>query len=137
MVVLDAATGALVGRIYRDSNTRALVNDQTDRIYLVSDDGLVQCYHELGAKEPTYHQPKLVQPAGQDQPTQPGAARPDGVTQPQPPVEEAEDAVEPADDDAFGEFDEEMAEEPAGEEPAEDGAMEEEPADDSDPFGEF
>jgi outer membrane protein assembly factor BamB len=145
MVVVDAATGAFVGRIYRDTNTRALVNDQTDRIYLVSDDGLVQCYHELGAKEPTYHQPKLApaQPAGQDQLTQPGAARTDGVTQPQPPAEDAEEAAEPAGDDAFGDDafgeadDAEMAEEPAEEEPAEDGAMEEEPADEADPFGAF
>lgn len=58
LMVLDAATGAEVGRMPMDSNTHALVNDQTDRIYLVSSDGVVQCLHEFGLKEPMHHRPK-------------------------------------------------------------------------------
>jgi outer membrane protein assembly factor BamB len=52
LVVLDAATGSLAGRMQTGSATTALVNDQTDRLYLVSDSGLVQCLHEIGLTEP-------------------------------------------------------------------------------------
>jgi outer membrane protein assembly factor BamB len=57
LVVLDAATGALTARMPTDGTIKALVNDQTDRLYLVSDDGAVQCLREIGAKEPLYHRP--------------------------------------------------------------------------------
>ena len=58
LVVLDAKTGSMIGRMPGDGTTRALVNDQTDRLYLVSNDGMVQCLREIGAKEPFYHQPR-------------------------------------------------------------------------------
>ena len=57
LVVLDAATGAVLGTMPNDEKTMALVNDQTDRIYLVSADGMVQCFHEIGADQVTYHNP--------------------------------------------------------------------------------
>jgi outer membrane protein assembly factor BamB len=133
LVMLDAATGTQLARIYRDTATHALVNDQTDRIYLVSEDGLVQCYHELGADQPTYHRPKPAPPTAEGQPSADEAATPSGAAQPQPPAEEDVDEADPtapADDEAdvFGESDED-AEMPAEEEqPA---------ADDVDPFGEL
>lgn len=64
LVALDAKTGGIVGRLPRDRGPSssalspgneqgpALVNDQSDRIYLVSDTGLVQCLHERGLSEP-------------------------------------------------------------------------------------
>jgi outer membrane protein assembly factor BamB len=61
-VVLDAATGATLARIRSDRPIQALVNDQTDRVYLVSDDGIVECLHEVGMKVPMYHAPKPVPP---------------------------------------------------------------------------
>jgi outer membrane protein assembly factor BamB len=130
LVVLDSATGATLGRIPTDASTNALVNDQTDRVYLVSAEGVVQCLREIGSKQPMYHRPKVepqppVAPAGENQPT--------------PPAAEAE-GDEPAESE-----DEETAAEEAEEESAETGAMdEEEPADepvepdaglDGDPFG--
>ena len=57
LVVLDAATGRVLGTMPNDEKTMALVNDQTDRIYLVSADGMVQCFHEIGADKVTYHNP--------------------------------------------------------------------------------
>jgi hypothetical protein len=57
LVVLDAKTGALLDRMPTDGTASALVNDQTDRLYLVSDDGLIQCLHEIGAKTPLDHNP--------------------------------------------------------------------------------
>ena len=50
LVVLDAKTGALLDRMPTDGTANALVNDQTDRLYLMSDDGLLQCLHEIGAR---------------------------------------------------------------------------------------
>jgi outer membrane protein assembly factor BamB len=133
LVVLDAATGATLGRIFRDTDTHALVNDQTDRIYVVSADGLVQCYHELDAKEPTYHRPKPAPPtppATEGESATTGETTPSGPAQPQPPAEEE---AAPADEDPFaggegaGEMPAEQAEAPAAET--------ETPAAEEDPFG--
>jgi hypothetical protein len=128
LVVFDAATGARLARIYRDTATHALVNDQTDRIYLLSDDGLVQCYHEIGADQPTYHHPKPA-PTTEGQPPAAGATTPSGAAQPQPTTEETGETepAAPADEENVFEETEEDAEMPAEEEqPA---------ADDEDPFG--
>jgi outer membrane protein assembly factor BamB len=57
-VVLNAATGATLAKIRSDRPIHALVNDQTDRIYLVSAEGMVECLHEINLKEPIYHNPK-------------------------------------------------------------------------------
>lgn len=53
--ILNVADGAPVGRIPTGGTVTALVNDQTDRLYLISDSGLVQCLHEIGADKPTYY----------------------------------------------------------------------------------
>jgi outer membrane protein assembly factor BamB len=55
VLVLDAATGNPIGRMPTGGRCSALVNDQTDRLYLLSDDGIVQCLHEIGQSEPIYH----------------------------------------------------------------------------------
>jgi outer membrane protein assembly factor BamB len=58
LVVLDGAKGTLLGRLATDHAINTLVNDQTDRIYLVSEEGVIECLHELGATEPLEHNPK-------------------------------------------------------------------------------
>jgi outer membrane protein assembly factor BamB len=58
LVVLDAAKGSVLGRITTDHPIHSLVNDQTDRLYLVSGDGVIECVREIDSKEPLYHQPK-------------------------------------------------------------------------------
>ena len=79
LVVLDAATGRVVQRSKpSDGTINALVNDQTDRLYLVSDDGMVQCFHEIGAKEPLYHNPPEPKPETSEQ-TPAGEAQPPGT----------------------------------------------------------
>jgi hypothetical protein len=57
LVVLDAASGATLNRMPSDGLSTALVNDQTDRLYLVSSDGRVQCLHEIGLTQPLVHTP--------------------------------------------------------------------------------
>jgi outer membrane protein assembly factor BamB len=102
LVVLDAATGAVVGRRPADLSTVALVNDQTDRLYLVSDDGAVQCLREIGAKEPLYHQPAASE--SEQKKTEPGETQP--IAPESSDVEDTvpgEEAAPPADtDDPFG-----------------------------------
>jgi outer membrane protein assembly factor BamB len=55
LVVLDAASGVPLGQLRTSAETQAVVNDETDRLYLVSESGLVQCLHEQGADEPLLH----------------------------------------------------------------------------------
>ena len=58
LVVLDAAKGSVLGRITTDHPIHSLVNDQTDRVYLISRDGMIECLRETDSKEPLYHNPK-------------------------------------------------------------------------------
>jgi hypothetical protein len=93
LVVLDAKTGALLHRMPTDGTAGALVNDQTDWLYLVSNSGLIQCLHEIGAKNPLYHNP----PPAQAPKPEPGD-KPEPVTQPATTTEEpkaGEDATPP------------------------------------------
>lgn len=55
ITILDAATGVRQGQLRTDGTTSAVLNDQTDRLYLVSETGLLQCLREEGAKEPLIH----------------------------------------------------------------------------------
>lgn len=89
LLVLDAKTGGVVGRLTQGRrqssnglspwnklspgseggswNERgpALINDQNDRIFLVSDTGLVQCLHEIGVSDPIYYRQPVGEP-GED-----------------------------------------------------------------------
>ena len=55
LVALDKATGSIVGRIATTPEHSAIVNDQSDRIFLVNERGSVQCLREIGALEPTWY----------------------------------------------------------------------------------
>jgi outer membrane protein assembly factor BamB len=130
LVVLDATTGALQGRMHSDGTLNALVNDQNDRLYLVTDEGAVQCLHEIGAKEPLIHNPPEAEPADQPEgaPSDPAI---EAATGSQPSIESQPPAAD--DEDPFaGE-----AEDAAG--PAEEMPAEEQPfgAGDENPFGEL
>jgi outer membrane protein assembly factor BamB len=101
LVVLDAETGRVVQRSRpSDGTINALVNDQTDRLYLVSDDGMVQCFHEIGAKKPLYHNPSEPKPEDSEQ-TLAGETEgtPPGTEATQPPA--GAEAMSPDEGDAF------------------------------------
>ena len=53
--ILNIKDGATVGLIPTGGVLNALVNDQTDRLFLISENGLVECLHEIGADKPTYY----------------------------------------------------------------------------------
>jgi len=55
LLILDKQSGGVVGRLKAGEGTTALENDQSDRIFLVDDRGLVQCLRERDALEPTYY----------------------------------------------------------------------------------
>ncbi|MFW6169289.1 MAG: PQQ-binding-like beta-propeller repeat protein [Planctomycetota bacterium] len=55
LVALDLTTGRPVSRISLNLTDRAFANMQTDRIYIVTQNGALQCFHELGADLPTLH----------------------------------------------------------------------------------
>jgi outer membrane protein assembly factor BamB len=67
-VVLNAATGVTLAKIRPGRPIHALVNDQTDRVYLVTDDGMAECLHETNMKEPLYHNPKPAPPKEEAKP---------------------------------------------------------------------
>ncbi|MFZ5830115.1 MAG: PQQ-binding-like beta-propeller repeat protein [Planctomycetota bacterium] len=55
MVVLNAANGARIDTIAVPDLSLPVANVQTDRIFLVSRNGLVQCLREIGLREPIAH----------------------------------------------------------------------------------
>ncbi len=87
VVALDGVTGATVARMLPGRPIHALVNDQTDRLYLFSEGGLIQCLHEIGVDQPVRYQeqaasaaeseegPEAVPPADEP-PTEPAPAQP-------------------------------------------------------------
>ncbi|MEX2091551.1 MAG: PQQ-binding-like beta-propeller repeat protein, partial [Pirellulales bacterium] len=116
--ILNIADGAPVGRIPTGGTVTALVNDQTDRLFLISDSGLVQCLHEIGADKPTYYaerpaamneaagepKPQDEEYRGDGQPATEPAAKP-AIVPAVPPQEASpfdEPSSEAAGEDPFG-----------------------------------
>ncbi len=77
--ILNIADGAPVGRIFSGGALTALVNDQTDRLFLISEKGLVQCLHEIGADKPMHY---VERPAVETKPTEPATKEYQGDGQP-------------------------------------------------------
>lgn len=68
LVVMDVMNGVPLGSVRTSTATHGVVNASTDRLYLVSETGLVQCLHEIGSDEPLRHTagvPDADQPADQ------------------------------------------------------------------------
>ncbi len=87
LVALDAATGAPTAHTMPGGPINTLVNDQTDRLYLVSNGGLVQCLHEVGINEPVHYQqqsPPPAAPAGEGPEAVPPAYQQATTPAPQP-----------------------------------------------------
>jgi outer membrane protein assembly factor BamB len=56
--ILNAKTGAVIDRLRIGEGLTKLRNQRTDRIYLASRSGLIQCLHETGQAKPLYHRKK-------------------------------------------------------------------------------
>lgn len=61
LAALDKATGQRLDSIPLDLGTRAIFNVESDRIYLVAPDGLVQCLHEIESPEPVRYRETSIQ----------------------------------------------------------------------------
>ena len=87
LIVIDNESGNVAGRLATGTNNTALVNDKSDRLFLISNRGLVQCLHEIGAEQPTWHRTK--EPADVSDPeTKPDGAEGSGA---KPTAEDVED----------------------------------------------
>ena len=130
--VLDKATGRPVASWPAVGKLSPIANTANDRLYFVSDDGLVQAFHAEGLATPYVHNPK------------PAAAEGD-----KPAADASEESAdEPTDDEADADMEEAPLEEgptdevdPFAPEADDAGADEEAPADDAaaedDPFSDF
>ena len=113
LTILDLATGAGLGSLPTEKFDLTFYNKQTDRIFLGSRTGLMQCLRETSQQWPVIHPGVLREqtPAG------PAAPKPKRAEEPPPPEEK-----EPATVDPFG-----IEESKAKRAPAK--------TDDADPFG--
>jgi outer membrane protein assembly factor BamB len=91
ILVIDEKSGSILSHMRTDEGQYTLVNSQTDRLYLVNDVGLIQCLHEIGAKEPTIYRvpPTLKPPAVAKTGAAVPAATPPAAATPTPPAGEA------------------------------------------------
>jgi len=96
LIVLDNESGSIVGRIASDAANTALVNEQSDRIFLVNDRGLVQCLHEIGADQPLKHRTAEEEPADDADTEAEESDRPD--VREKEPIEDTFESPQEADD---------------------------------------
>jgi hypothetical protein len=86
VVVLNRETGTRLDMIPAEGLDIKLLNNQTDRIYLVSGTGLVQCFHEMELTEPIRH--AELEPSAPDAP-EPPPAPPGPAKGPPQPVDQS------------------------------------------------
>lgn len=55
LLIIDAKSGAHLGALATQGSTIKVFNRDNDRVYLLTTTGLVQCLHEVGLKEPAWH----------------------------------------------------------------------------------
>jgi hypothetical protein len=94
--ILNVADGAPVGRIPTGGVLTALVNDQTDRLFLISESGLVQCLYEIGADQPTFYAKPPAATVTAPKPEGGEAYRGDGEPATEPAAAPAVEPVAPA-----------------------------------------
>lgn len=91
LVIFDTATGGRLGALSTEQLDIRMVNFQTDRIFLGSSTGVIQCLREIGAEWPTIRSGGLeLKPPGED------------VDADAAPVMEEEPAEAPTVTDPFG-----------------------------------
>lgn len=123
LAIVDAQTGGRLGTMRLSGISKMLVNDRTDRIYLVSNSCVVQCLHEISLRKPhIYDPPKPPKKETDEKPRR--RPRPAAAEE---PAEEDPAGIDPALEEPTAE-DPAAGEMPAEEAPAEEGTAEEAPA---------
>ena len=64
LTTLDLKTGSRLDTLALPEFKLKLINQQTDRIYLVGDNGVIQCLHEIGLQTPVIHTPPPLEKKG-------------------------------------------------------------------------
>lgn len=101
LVVIDGSTGKRLSTVPTDTGSKKLLNALTDRIYMYSPGGTIQCLHEAALAEPAHYVPPPPKPAPAA--TSKGAAAPAET----PAGSEGDDSL-----DGDGLMEEEPADEP-------------------------
>jgi len=119
LVILQKENGAPLSQLQLDPDMRVVLNDQSDRLLLISNTGTVQCFHELGAAQPTYYGDQPAKAAeGEPQPSADQPTPPPATAAPKEIEEDpfgGDSGDEPAgnmQDDPFGGFDDPEDENP-------------------------
>jgi hypothetical protein len=100
LAILDAERGTRLSTMPLGDVQMKLLNQQTDRIYLASDAGVVQCLHEIGQPKPLLHTPpRLKRSAGKSEQRKREEAKADSDSA-QEKTDEAAPDEKPADDNA-------------------------------------
>ncbi len=119
LMVLDINAGNVISQIPMSPTDRMFANNQTDRIYIETRSGLIQCLHEQGAYWPTIHVT-----GGELAAADAAQAKPEDKASPNPEAQPTDPfAKEPA--DAAGQPEDPFGKKPAADpkaNPFEDGA---------------
>lgn len=116
LIILDLSTGSRIGELSTEQLDIRMVNFQTDRIFLGSSSGVIQCLREVDAEWPTIRSGGLEEkpddekeaamkdePAADDEPAAAPAADPFGAFGTEPAAGGAAPAADPF-ADPFGSF---------------------------------
>jgi outer membrane protein assembly factor BamB len=103
LVALDANTGNQQGTLSLDPQAIRIANAQSDRIYLGTRNGLIQCLHEVGQPQPLRHAlpplPKFEEKSV-GKPKAPAEVSEEALPEEAEPSEQNEPADEPVEDPA-------------------------------------
>lgn len=106
LIAIDNQSGGVAGRLITGESNQALVNDKSDRIFLISADGLVQCLHEIGADEPTWHREQAQTEAETEAQPAEGTTSEGAASTPAAEAEQPSDSPFEAEEESdFGAFD--------------------------------
>jgi hypothetical protein len=92
--IFDKQTGKPLGGLRAGEGSYTLVNDQTDRIFVVHEHGLVQCLREMGTKAPTLYRKPTDKAAAAAAPATSGAAAAAAPAETTPPPAAADAPAE-------------------------------------------
>jgi hypothetical protein len=96
LVALDAASGARLGAMPLHGITLKLSNSHSDRVYLATDNCVVQCLRDIDARTPTLYVPPPAEPTeDKPKPKSPGAGPKKDSTSEAEAVEDPDAAAVP------------------------------------------
>jgi hypothetical protein len=97
LTILNPKTGARTNTVRLPQSLKMLTNDQTDRLVLYTDEGLIQCLHEPALTKPlSYSLPKKPETVKKGAPGSSKAAASDTKADKPAPADSKSDKAAPA-----------------------------------------